>query len=487
MTLHDLTPQPLWQIFSDICKIPRPSHHETLITQTIQKWAKEHNIACEIDAVGNLLLKKPATAGYENRKTVVLQAHLDMVPQKRDNKVHDFTKDPIIPQIKDGWVTATDTTLGADNGIGMASALALLFDKTTEHGPLEVLLTASEETGMVGAFGLQPNWLTADIMINTDAEEEGEIFVGCAGGTDVLMHLPIKRVDVTRNKNFYEISVHGLKGGHSGIDIHKGLGNANKLLAQLLAKIACQFELDIAHIEGGTLRNAIPRKAIAIVALKPETVGAIEKLIADELNEMHSIYHAKEPGLSMSIQTASLNNTNTQVLDFESMTTLINLLNAHPNGVSRMSDAAIGVTETSLNLGVIEAHETQITIISLVRSLIDSGKVFLVNELKSLASIAGAEFTCQNDYPGWAPDVSSPMLQIAKQTYESLYGTELKTMIIHAGLECGLLKKPYPNLDVISIGPTIKRAHSPDECVEIASVEKYWNLLTHILKDIPVK
>lgn len=486
MTLHDLTPQPLWQIFADICAIPRPSHHETLITQSIQQWAKDHNIVCEIDAVGNLLLKKPATPGYENRKTVVLQAHLDMVPQKRDNKVHDFTKDPIIPQIKDGWVTATDTTLGADNGIGMASALALLFDKTTEHGPLEVLLTASEETGMVGAFGLQPNWLTADIMINTDAEEEGEIFVGCAGGTDVLMHLPINRVAQTAGTKFFEISVHGLKGGHSGIDIHKGLGNANKLLAQLLAKIAEQVEIQLAHIEGGTLRNAIPRKAIAIVAISSEAVAQVEKLITQELSAMQSIYHAKEPGLLMTIEAAS-SFSQTKVLDKDSQTKLINLLNAHPNGVSRMSDAAVGVTETSLNLGVIETAETQITIISLVRSLIDSGKVFLVNELKSLAQIADAEFTCQNDYPGWAPDITSPMLQIAKKTYESLYGSELKTMIIHAGLECGLLKKPYPHLDVISIGPTIRRAHSPDECVEIASVEKYWNLLTHILKAVPTK
>lgn len=483
--LSTLQPSLLWKIFADICAIPRPSHHETEITEAVQLWAKLHNIDCEIDKVGNLLLRKQATPGYENRKTVVLQAHLDMVAQKRDNKIHDFKKDPIEPKIVDGWVVANDTTLGADNGIGMASALAILFDNSIEHGPIEVLLTASEETGMVGAFGLAPNWLTADIMINTDAEQEGEVFLGCAGGNDVIIEVPIEFEKIPNGLVSYELSITGLKGGHSGIDIHKGLGNANVLLAGLLSELNNQFEIRLSQFEGGTLRNAIPRKAQAVISIIQADVTKIVSFINHYIDNLKSIYQFKEPNLAHTfIQTTE---TVTQVFSKSCQKNSINALNIHPNGVIRMSDAAEGVTETSLNLGVINTTENSLKLISLVRSLVDSGKNNLVTQLQSLANLLNANFTTQNDYPGWAPDVNSAMLNIAKNEYKTLFDQELKSMIIHAGLECGLLKKPYPHLDVISIGPTIKRAHSPDEKVEIQSVEKYWNFLTALLKAVPVK
>ncbi|MFC0179982.1 aminoacyl-histidine dipeptidase [Thorsellia kenyensis] len=481
--ITQLTPSRLWEIFNDICKIPRPSHQEEAITKQVESWAKEYDIECLKDDVGNLLLKKPASKGFENKKTVVLQAHLDMVAQKRENSPHDFSKDPILPQIVDGWVKATDTTLGADNGIGMASALAVLFDPSVSHGPIEVLLTASEETGMVGAFGLKPNWLNADIMINTDAEEEGDVYVGCAGGTDVVLQLPISRVAKPEDQEFYELTLQGLKGGHSGIDIHKGLGNANKLLAEVLFSLNNQFAINLASFNGGSLRNAIPRSASALLSLTKEQKAKIDTFLIDHLNKLKTIYHIKAPNLSLTLQP--LNAINESIFDKKTTSQFINLINAHPNGVIRMSDAAQGVTETSLNLGVISTQTDHIEIISLVRSLVDAGKYALVNELKSLAGLVGAQFTTQSDYPGWAPDMHSDMLSVAKEKYADLFGMELKTMVIHAGLECGLIKKPYPNLDIISIGPTIKGAHSPDERVDIKSVEKYWQFLISLLKAIP--
>lgn len=484
MSIEQLTPNLLWSLFAKICAIPHPSHHEEALVKQIQSWADEHGIHHERDAIGNVLLRKPASAGMENKKTAVLQAHLDMVPQKRDNLVHDFTKDPIKPRIEDGWVKATDTTLGADNGIGMASALAVLFDKHAVHGPLEVLLTMTEETGMDGAFGLQPNWLKAEVMINTDSEQEGEVYVGCAGGTDVLMHVPITYQDKSAELTRLSLTLQGLQGGHSGLDIHLGLGNANKLLARFLVELSAQINFQLVCINGGTLRNAIPRNANAVIAIPSNLVAKCEQLAQQFTATIRNELALKEKAPEL---TVSENDCDLLPMSNESKEQVLNLLNTHHNGVLRMSDAAEGITETSLNLGVIKTQADKVTLITLVRSLVDSGKDATVSQLKSLAQLANAQIELQNDYPGWQPDLDSPMLQLVKVTHQKLFNTIPETMVIHAGLECGLFKKPYPKLDMVSIGPTIRGAHSPDERVEIHSVNRYWQLLTALLKAIPEK
>ena len=463
--LSQLSPQPLWDIFAKICSIPHPSYHEEQLAEHIMGWAKEKGLHAERDQVGNILIRKPATAGMENRKPVVLQAHLDMVPQKNNDTVHDFTKDPIQPYIDGDWVKARGTTLGADNGIGMASALAVLADDSVEHGPLEVLLTMTEEAGMDGAFGLQANWLQADILINTDSEEEGEIYMGCAGGIDFISTLPLKREAIPAGFQTFKLTLKGLKGGHSGGDIHLGLGNANKLLARFLAGHAAELDLRLVDFNGGTLRNAIPREAFATVAVPAAK--------ADE-----------EKNLTVVLESVS---TDKAALTAQSRNTFVQLLNATPNGVIRNSDVAKGVVETSLNVGVVTMSDDSAEIICLIRSLIDSGKEYVVSMLESLGTLAGAKTSAKGSYPGWQPDASSPVMALVRETYQRLFNSTPNIQVIHAGLECGLFKKPYPDMDMVSIGPTITGPHSPDEQVHIESVGHYWTLLTELLKAIPVK
>ncbi|HAS1736295.1 cytosol nonspecific dipeptidase [Enterobacter cloacae] len=482
--LSQLSPQPLWDIFAKICSIPHPSYHEEQLAEHIMGWAKEKGLHAERDQVGNILIRKPATAGMENRKPVVLQAHLDMVPQKNNDTVHDFTKDPIQPYIDGDWVKARGTTLGADNGIGMASALAVLADDSVQHGPLEVLLTMTEEAGMDGAFGLQANWLQADILINTDSEEEGEVYMGCAGGIDFISTLPLSREAVPADFQTFKLTLKGLKGGHSGGDIHLGLGNANKLLARFLAGHAAELDLRLVDFNGGTLRNAIPREAFATVAVPAAKADELKKLSSVYLDILKNELSAKEKNLTVVLESVS---TDKAALTTQSRDTFIQLLNATPNGVIRNSDVAKGVVETSLNVGVVTMGDDSAEIICLIRSLIDTGKEYVVSMLESLGTLAGAKTSAKGSYPGWQPDASSPVMALVRETYQRLFNSTPNIQVIHAGLECGLFKKPYPNMDMVSIGPTITGPHSPDEQVHIESVGHYWTLLTELLKAIPAK
>ncbi|HGD3338676.1 TPA: cytosol nonspecific dipeptidase [Enterobacter hormaechei] len=482
--LSQLSPQPLWDIFAKICSIPHPSYHEEQLAEHIMGWAKEKGLHAERDQVGNILIRKPATAGMENRKPVVLQAHLDMVPQKNNDTVHDFTKDPIQPYIDGEWVKARGTTLGADNGIGMASALAVLADDSVEHGPLEVLLTMTEEAGMDGAFGLEANWLQADILINTDSEEEGEIYMGCAGGIDFISTLPLSREAIPAGFETFKLTLKGLKGGHSGGDIHLGLGNANKLLARFLAGHAAELDLRLVDFNGGTLRNAIPREAFATVVVPASKADELKNLSSVYLEILKNELSAKEKNLTVVLESVT---TDKAALTAQSRDTFVQLLNATPNGVIRNSDVAKGVVETSLNVGVVTMGDDSAEIICLIRSLIDSGKEYVVSMLESLGTLAGAKTSAKGSYPGWQPDASSPVMALVRETYQRLFNSTPNIQVIHAGLECGLFKKPYPDMDMVSIGPTITGPHSPDEQVHIESVGHYWTLLTELLKAIPVK
>lgn len=480
--LSQLSPQPLWDIFAKICSIPHPSYHEEALAQHIMTWAKEKGLHAERDQVGNILLRKPATKGMENRKPVALQAHLDMVPQKNNDTVHDFTKDPIQPYIDGEWVKARGTTLGADNGIGMASALAVLSDDSVEHGPLEVLLTMTEEAGMDGAFGLQPNWLKADILINTDSEQEGEIYMGCAGGIDFITRMALQREAIPAGYQMLKLTIKGLKGGHSGADIHLGLGNANKLLARFLFEQAKDLDLRVLDLNGGTLRNAIPREGSVTLAIAADKVDQLKSLSQDYLATLKNELSAVEKNLTIVLEPVS---TEAKALTKETQQRLVALLNATPNGVIRMSDAVKGVVETSLNVGVVTMNENEAEIICLIRSLIDSGKDYVVSMLTAIGQLAGAETSPKGGYPGWQPDPSSPVMALVRETYEKLFNKTPNIMVIHAGLECGLFKKPYPDMDMVSIGPTMTGPHSPDEQVHIESVGQYWQLLTALLKAIP--
>ena len=482
--LSQLSPQPLWDIFAKVCSIPHPSYHEEALAEHIVGWAKEQGFWVERDQVGNILIRKPATPGMEKRTPVALQAHLDMVPQKNNDTVHDFTKDPIQPYVDGEWVKARGTTLGADNGIGLASALAVLVAEGVVHGPLEVLLTMTEESGMDGAFGLQPDWLQADVLINTDSEEEGEIYMGCAGGIDFISTLPLAREAVPADFDTLKLTLKGLKGGHSGAEIHLGLGNANKLLARFLSRHAAELDVRLIAFSGGTLRNAIPREAFATLAVARHKVDALKAAAAHFLATLQNELGIKEKNIALVSEELAQQGP---ALTTDSRDRFLNLLNSTPNGVIRDSDVAKGVVETSLNVGVVTMDQDKAEIICLIRSLIDTGKDYVVETLTSLGQLAGAKTEPKGGYPGWQPDADSAIMALTRKTYQALFGKEPNIQVIHAGLECGLFKKPYPDMDMVSIGPTITGPHSPDEQVHIESVGLYWQLLTALLSVVPEK
>ncbi|MFV0595138.1 aminoacyl-histidine dipeptidase [Shewanella sp.] len=482
--LSQLYPQPLWQWFEQICAIPHPSKHEQALSQHIQAWAKSKQLDVVEDAVGNLIIRKPATAGMEDRKIVVIQAHIDMVPQKNADKVHDFTKDPIEAYVDGDWVKAKGTTLGADNGIGMASALAILGSNDIKHGPLEVLLTIDEEAGMTGAFGLQAGMLDAEILINTDSEQEGEIYMGCAGGVDAQITLPMVWQASEQSYASFSLHLSGLKGGHSGVNIHLGRGNANKLLARFLFENADELALELTQFTGGSLRNAIPREANISFMLPAENVDVLNEKVRAFEALVRAELAIVDPDMRLVLSEIP---TPKRVMSENSQNTLIDLLHVCPNGVMRMSDEVEGVTETSLNVGVISTNDEEVSILCLIRSLIDSGRSQVEGMLNALTNLAGAEIEFSGAYPGWKPDNSSPVMAIVRETYESIYHKEPVIMVIHAGLECGLFKKPYPEMDMVSIGPTIRYPHGPDEMVNITTVGQYWDLLLAVLERIPAK
>lgn len=475
-----LQPQLLWKWFDQICAIPHPSHHEDELANFIVNWAKEKQFFVERDEAGSVLIRKPATAGMENRTPVALQAHLDMVPQANEGNPHDFTKDPIRPYIDGDWVKAQGTTLGADNGIGLASALAVLESDDVAHPPLEVLLTMTEETGMDGALNLRRNWLQSDILINTDTEEIGEIYIGCAGGINANLALPIEREN-NAFEHCVQLTLKGLRGGHSGCDIHTGRANAIKVLARVLAKLAQnQPHFALAEIRGGSIRNAIPREAAAVLAFNGDlntlesAVKNLEVLLKEELS-------IAEPNLTLFIEPTNKAET---VFTAQSTQTVIHLLNALPNGVIRNSDVIKNVVESSLSIGVLKTEGDQVKGTILVRSLIESGKAYVTELLNSVTTLAGAKIEFSAPYPGWKPVNDSTILNLTKKHYADVLGKDPEIKVIHAGLECGLLKEHYPNIDMVSLGPTIRNAHSPDEKVQISAVQTYWKVLVRVLEGI---
>ncbi|MDN3652809.1 aminoacyl-histidine dipeptidase [Thalassotalea ponticola] len=482
--LSQLQPSSLWSIFANICAIPHPSKHEQKISAWIQQWACELGIECKEDTVGNLFLKKPATPGMENCKGVILQAHMDMVPQKNAGTEHDFLNDPIRPYIDGEWVTAEGTTLGADNGIGLASALAVLASDDLKHGPLEVLVTIDEEAGMSGAFGLKAGWLDGDILINTDSEQEGEVYMGCAGGVDATATFPLEMQAVPTDWQSFNLSISGLKGGHSGVDIHLGRGNANKLLVRFLLQASKQFGIQLTELNGGSLRNAIPREANASFVVDAKHIDALQNAFSTYLAQIQTNLAVVEPELTMMlIQPEEFE----QMWSKECQHRILSALNAAPNGVQRMSDDIEGIVETSINLGVIRCKGPKLVVLNLIRSLHDDGRIQIEEQVESLFSLAGAQVEFSGAYPGWKPSTDSPIMHLVRETYHQLFDNWPEVMVIHAGLECGLFKTEYPHLDMVSIGPTIKFPHSPDEKVDITSVSEYWKLLTRVLANIPHK
>ncbi|AIY65150.1 aminoacyl-histidine dipeptidase [Pseudoalteromonas piratica] len=482
MQLSQLSPQPLWQIFEKICSIPHPSKHEQKISAWIQQFATDLGLDVKEDKVGNLIIKKPATTGMENRKGVILQAHMDMVPQKNNDKQHDFVNDPIEAYVDGEWVTANGTTLGADNGIGLAASLAVLQSADIKHGPLEVLVTIDEEAGMTGAFGLEAGWLDGEILLNTDSEDEGEVYMGCAGGIDVNIELPVEWETTDATKAAINVSLNGLKGGHSGVDIHLGRGNANKLLVRMLSLL--DIDYSIASIQGGSLRNAIPREAEVTLIIDHQDKAALNTA----LNNINRLFLAElskiEPNILISINDVELPE---KQLAKVSQTAVINSINGCVNGVIRMSDTIEGIVETSTNLGVVLTKDNHISVKCLVRSLIDSARTNTQNMIASTFTLAGASVTFTGAYPGWEPKDDSQIKDILRETYQGMFGSLPKIMVIHAGLECGLFKDAYPHWDMVSFGPTIRFPHSPDEKVKIDTVEPFFNLLVEVLGNIPNK
>ncbi|MBQ7736152.1 MAG: aminoacyl-histidine dipeptidase [Bacteroidales bacterium] len=483
--LSKLYPKDLWENFANICAIPHPSKHEEKLVAWMMNWAKDHNIECKKDKTGNLIFSKPATKGMEDRMPVILQAHVDMVPQANASKKHDFTKDPIEPRVcEDGWVRANGTTLGADDGIGGAAALAVLAAKNVAHGPLEVLLTVDEETGMTGAFGLKKGALKGEILINLDSETEGELYVGCAGGLDGVITMDYRQTAVPAGMKGYQIVITGLNGGHSGMDINLGRANANKLMTRLLSTAAEKCGIRVASFVGGNLRNAIPREAVAVVAVPEENEKALTKVVNAFAKTAKAEFSATEP--NMSIKAKAID-TPAKVMPETIQNKVLDMVFALPNGVLRMSDSMPGLVETSNNLAVVNAQNGKVQIISLMRSSVDSAKDAVGQKMTAVARLAGAEISLEAGYPGWKPNMESPILQTAKKVYKDKFKKEPAFMAIHAGLECALFSVNYPNWDMISFGPTIMHPHSPDERVNIESVGKFWDFIVALLKNIPKK
>ena len=480
----NLEPKSLWHNFYSLTQIPRPSKKEEKIREFIISFGKNLGLETIVDEVGNVIIRKPATPGMENRKGVILQGHLDMVPQKNSDKVHDFEKDPIEPMIDGEWVKANGTTLGADNGMGVAAAMAILESKDIPHGMVEALFTTDEETGMTGAFGLKPGFLKGDILMNMDSEDEGELYIGCAGGTNANITFKYSEVTVPGGVTAFKVSATGLKGGHSGVDIHLGRGNSNKVLNRFLWHSAKKHGLRLASIDGGSLRNAVPRESFAIVTIPNEMKEGFLKCLGEYGVNVKKELSAVEPDMKIEAVPVELPKF---LIDEKTQNNLLSAIYGCPNGVIRMSNEMVGLVETSTNLAIVKSENGEIKVMCLLRSSVDSAKQDLEQMMQSVFELAGAEIVFDGQYPGWKPNPSSPILKAMQDIYKNKYGNIPEIKAIHAGLECGLLGGVYPNWDMISFGPTIRYPHSPDEKVNIATVQKFWDFLLETLKHIPVK
>ncbi len=482
--LLKLNPENVWKNFRELTKIPRPSKKEEKIIAFMKQWGESKGLDTIVDEIGNVIVRKPATPGMEDRQCVILQAHLDMVPQKNNDTKHDFEKDPIIAYVDGDWVTAQGTTLGADNGIGVAAAMSVLEAQDMVHGPIEALFTIDEETGMTGAFELKPGVLKGDILLNLDSEDEGELYIGCAGGIDLTATFSYKTKDVPAKSVAAKLTVGGLKGGHSGIDIPLQRGNANKIIFRFLAQAEKKYNVKLASIDGGGMRNAIPREAVAVITLPEDKFADLQKYAEEFQNIVAAEISVPDPGLKVSVEKTEMPK---QIIQNKVFKRLCKAVNATPHGALRFIDGIAGVPESSTNLGIVKSENGKIMIANLIRSSSESAKHNVKKSIGSIYKLAGAKVKYHGEYPGWNPNFNSPILEVMKKVYNEKFGRVPETKIIHAGLECGVLGATYPNWDMISFGPTIRFPHSPDEKVNIETVKLFWEYLVETLKNVPKK
>ena len=484
MTIKDLKPQVVWNNFYGLTRCPRPSKHEEIVRQHLLDWAKEHKVEAFADETGNVIMRIPATPGYENRKGVVLQGHMDMVPQKTADTVHDFLKDPINTVIDGEWVTAVGTTLGADNGMGVAMAMSVAEDKSVKHGPIEVLVTYDEETGMTGAEALKPGLLKGDILLNLDSEDENELCIGCAGGLDAEADFKYKTLPIPAGYVGYKIDVKGLSGGHSGMDISLYRANANKVMVRVLIPMLERYGAKVADFNGGSLRNAIPFEADAVIALPKEKATAALRYANEILKICRERFKESDPGFQWSITKV---NKPARHIEDAVILNACKAIAVCPSNVIRMSQTMQGLTETSINLAVVRCKRGHLTVNSLLRSAMNTAKQDLALRVKYIFEFAGAKIKFFGGYPGWTPKPDTPINKLINDMHVKLYGTPMNVLATHGGLECALLGAKYPNWEMVSIGPTVLYPHSPDERVNIASVQRSWDLLKAVLENIPEK
>ena len=485
MNKQNLKPEGIFHYFHEICQVPRPSKQEEKIIAYLIEFAQKNKLTYKKDKIGNVLISKPATPGMENKKTVILQSHVDMVCEKNRDTEHNFLTDPIETLVEGDWMKANGTTLGADNGIGVATQLAVFADNSLQHGPIECLFTVDEETGLSGAFALEEGFLSGEILLNLDSEDEGELFIGCSGGIDSVAEFNYTKVNVPANYFFFKIDIKGLTGGHSGGDIHLGLGNANKLLTRFLSQTIEKYDLYLCEIEGGNLRNAIPREAHAVCAVPEENKHALRADLNIFISEIENEIGVIEPNFKAVLESVPAQN---EAIDKETTARLIKTLYAVPHGVHAMSQEIPGLVETSTNLASIKMRENQtIRIETSQRSSILSARDDMANTVRAAFELGGAKVSHGDGYPGWKPNPHSEIVEVAKESYKRLFQVDPEIKAIHAGLECGLFLDKYPNLDMVSFGPTMRGVHSPDEKLHIPSVDKFWKHLVDILLNIPQK
>ena len=479
MTLKDLEPRRVWEQFDAITRVPRPSKREGRIIEYLVDFARSHAIDCERDDAGNVVMRIPASAGCEAVPVVTLQSHMDMVCEKRGDVEFDFDRDPIRTRVEDGWVRAEGTTLGADCGIGMAAALALLLDPPAEHGALEALFTVDEETGLTGAFNLGEGMIGGKYLINLDSEDEGEIFIGCAGGVDTVATLRCEREKAPAGYLYYRFDAADMLGGHSGDDIDKGRANSVKVAARFVATAAAKCGVRLARIEGGNLRNAIPRESYAVVGVAKGQETELMAMFESFADEIKAEYHMAEPRMRLTLTPVPAPDT---VFAASSQQALIGALMGVACGVLAMSQTVKGLVETSTNLASVkEPQPGSVVITTSQRSSVDSAKEYAMLMVESVFRLAGAEVAHSDGYPGWAPNPESLLLRRTTECYLRLFGSEAQVRAIHAGLECGLFLEKYSHLEMVSFGPTMRGVHSPDERLEIASVDKFWRLLREVV------
>ena len=485
MTIKDLNPAIVWNNFYGLTQCPRPSKHEDIVRRHLLDWAKERDIDAFPDETGNVIMRIPATPGYENRKGVILQGHMDMVPQKTSDTVHDFLKDPIQTVIDGEWVKAKGTTLGADNGLGVALAMAVAESKDFPHGPIEVLVTYDEETGMTGADALKPGILNGDILINLDSEDEMELCIGCAGGLDAVADFKYRKFRTPAGWKCLKLNIKGLSGGHSGMDISLYRGNANKIMARLILAVIGKYGVQVADVKGGSLRNAIPFEAEATLVMPADKVRGVIRVIKNVFATAKERFKESDPDLDLVITRED--NVAPWYIQEDVVTKALQAIAICPSNVIRMSRSMPGLTETSINLAVVRCENGHLTVASLLRSAIDAAKADLALRVKYIFEFAGAKIRFSGGYSGWVPKPDTPMIALLNDVHTKMFGTPMNVLATHGGLECALLGAKYPNWEMVSIGPTVMFPHSPDEKANIPSVQRIWEFLKAVLEAIPEK